>query len=132
MPGEAGRCRMTVNEVPIRFFTTVAFGKDMVMMIAAISPNHERLTTNLLGELAVTKVFVRAIEKGWTVSRPMMECEPTVDHHSCTIRPRRLMRCLCMCRAPIRYSGLALRCLKRSRFCTFALNRRETVNRRVA
>jgi len=33
-----------------------------------------RLATNFLGELAVAKVFVRATEKGFATSRPMIEC----------------------------------------------------------
>jgi hypothetical protein len=32
------------------------------------------LKTNLLGELAVAKVVIRAIEKGFEVSRPLIEC----------------------------------------------------------
>jgi PD-(D/E)XK endonuclease len=44
------------------------------MMIAALPGLQERFRTNFLGELAVAKVVVRAIEKGVTPSRPLMEC----------------------------------------------------------
>src|SRR5438309_2267143 len=55
-------------------FRATAFAEDAIMTITAIPEMRNRLATNLLGEFAVAKVFLRAIEKGWTVSRPMMEC----------------------------------------------------------
>jgi hypothetical protein len=44
------------------------------LTIAAVPREAERLRTNLLGEFAVAKVFLRAIEKGVRVSRPLIEC----------------------------------------------------------
>jgi hypothetical protein len=46
----------------------------MIMTIAAASTPQERLRTNLLGEFAIGKVVLRAIEKGVMPSRPMVEC----------------------------------------------------------
>jgi hypothetical protein len=46
----------------------------MIMMITAARPMQERLATNLLGELAATKVDLRAMEKGFSCSRPIVEC----------------------------------------------------------
>ena len=45
-----------------------------VMTILAAAPVHERLRTNFLGEIAIAKVVLRAMEKGITPSRPLMEC----------------------------------------------------------
>ena len=47
---------------------------DEVRMIAAVSPLRERLATNFRGEYAVTRVVLRAMEKGWTPLRPLIEC----------------------------------------------------------
>jgi hypothetical protein len=37
-------------------------------------PPPDRLATNLLGEYAVAKVVVRAMEKGFYVHKPLVEC----------------------------------------------------------
>ncbi len=44
------------------------------MMIATTPQPQARFATNFLGEIAVAKVVLRAMEKGWTPSRPMVEC----------------------------------------------------------
>jgi len=44
------------------------------MTITVDLQHHNRLATNFLGELAIAKVVVRAMEKGIIPSRPMMEC----------------------------------------------------------
>jgi PD-(D/E)XK nuclease superfamily protein len=44
------------------------------MTILVAPPVQERLRTNFLGEIAIAKVVLRAMEKGITPSRPLMEC----------------------------------------------------------
>jgi hypothetical protein len=44
------------------------------MTITAAPAPQDRLRTNLLGEFAIGKVVLRAIEKGVMPSRPMVEC----------------------------------------------------------
>jgi hypothetical protein len=44
------------------------------MTTTAAIQARKRLATNFLGEFAIAKVVLRAIEKGVTASRPMMEC----------------------------------------------------------
>ena len=44
------------------------------MTILVAPPMQERLRTTFLGELAIAKVVLRAMEKGITPSRPLMEC----------------------------------------------------------
>jgi hypothetical protein len=48
--------------------------EDNGLTVTAVPREPERLRTNLLGEFAVAKVFLRAIEKGVRVSRPLIEC----------------------------------------------------------
>jgi hypothetical protein len=55
---------MRLHEGPIRAFCVSAFAKEAIMTITAIPEVRNRLATNLLGEFAVAKVFLRAIEKG--------------------------------------------------------------------
>jgi hypothetical protein len=51
-----------------------AFAEDAIMTILAIPEMRDRLATNFLGEIAVAKVILRAMEKGWTPCKPLMEC----------------------------------------------------------
>src|SRR5438132_1694866 len=44
------------------------------MTITAIPEIQKRLATNFLGEIAVAKVVLRAMEKGWTPCKPLVEC----------------------------------------------------------
>jgi hypothetical protein len=46
----------------------------MIMMITATPRIQDRIATNILGELATTKVDLRAMEKGMSPSRPLVEC----------------------------------------------------------
>jgi hypothetical protein len=48
--------------------------EDSTVTVTAASPIQRRLATNFLGELAIAKVVLRAIEKGMAVSRPLIEC----------------------------------------------------------
>src|SRR6266404_153126 len=48
--------------------------EDKIMMIAPNPTLRERLATNFLGEIATTKVILRAMEKGLTPFRPLVEC----------------------------------------------------------
>jgi hypothetical protein len=52
----------------------VVAAEDRIMTISAPSCPQERLRTNFLGEFAIVKVILRAIEKGVIPSRPMVEC----------------------------------------------------------
>jgi hypothetical protein len=52
----------------------VAVDTKIIRTISAATPIQQRLATNFLGEIAVTKVVLRAMEKGWTPFRPMIEC----------------------------------------------------------
>ncbi|HJT77055.1 MAG TPA: group I intron-associated PD-(D/E)XK endonuclease [Gemmataceae bacterium] len=44
------------------------------MTILAASPMQARLRTNFLGEIAIAKVVLRALVKGVSISRPLVEC----------------------------------------------------------
>jgi hypothetical protein len=46
---------------------------DDIRMMTVAPPMRERLATNFLGEIACTKVILRAMEKGWTPCRPLVE-----------------------------------------------------------
>ena len=48
--------------------------ENKIMTITAEPRVPLRLATNFLGELAVAKVVLRAMEKGMTPCRPLMEC----------------------------------------------------------
>jgi hypothetical protein len=52
----------------------VAVDTNNIRTITATTPLQQRLATNFLGEIAVAKVVLRAMEKGWTPFRPLMEC----------------------------------------------------------
>src|ERR1043165_2287004 len=45
-----------------------------IMKITTTLSMRERLATNFLGKIACTKVLLRAMEKGFTVFRPEVEC----------------------------------------------------------
>jgi hypothetical protein len=44
------------------------------MTITGASQVQQRLATNFLGEFAIAQVVLRALEKGFTPSRPLVEC----------------------------------------------------------
>jgi hypothetical protein len=48
--------------------------EDQIVRTTPIALGQERLATNFLGEYAIAKVVLRAIEKGVGVSRPIVEC----------------------------------------------------------
>src|SRR5262245_23471628 len=44
-------------------------------MTITVEPlKQSRFATNFLGEIAVAKVILRVIEKGWTACKPIIEC----------------------------------------------------------
>jgi hypothetical protein len=51
-----------------------AGAEDEIMTITTEPKGHERFATNFLGEFAIAKVVLRAMEKGVTPSRPLVEC----------------------------------------------------------
>jgi hypothetical protein len=55
-------------------FCGADFAEDEIMTITAIPEMRHRLATNLLGGIAVARVVLRAMEKGWAIFEPMVEC----------------------------------------------------------
>jgi hypothetical protein len=68
----AGKDAGVENPWVDRGFDTVA--ETRIRTITAPTRLQDRLATNFLGELAVAKVVIRAIEKGITPLRPLVEC----------------------------------------------------------